>query len=153
MSDIYDQEPIKDKAQPKDWKDLMSKYREIKRQDIIAVVMKLFDKPLIWYHTNIQNNQHLDRILQTRTWCDLHTAQFDIYQTIPDDLITKKEKTILSDFIKATNTTVLNLTENYAEIRKSAKGLTSKQIERITAGIKSEPKDLDKIFKKGEKQQ
>lgn len=143
-------QPIRDKEQSLSINDLFSKMSEVRKLDVYAVVMKLFDKSLLWYHTNIQNARHQDRILQARTWCDIANAHFEIFQQAEDAELTETQKKEIKAYIEETHKVVLNITQNYAELRKSAKGLTAKQIERITSGNKYNEKEMDKMFRKGD---
>lgn len=144
-------EPIRDKEQSLSINELFNKMSEVRKLDVFAVVMKLFDKSLIWYHTNIQNARHHDRILQARTYTDINRAHFDTFKSaVAAGEMTEEELKEILAYTEETNKVVLNVTENYAEIRKSAKGLTAKQIERITSGNRASDKEMDKLFRKGD---
>lgn len=147
MSDL----PLRDKEQGLTLPELFKNFVEVRRLDRYAVAMKLFDKTLKWYHTNIQNKRDSERILQVRTWTNISQAYLD--QLTNSQALTDTEHLALKTYNEETHKVVLQVTEDYAELRISAKGFRAKQTERILSGETKSEKELDKIFKKGDKPQ
>lgn len=115
--------------------------------DKFAVIIHLLEMRLKWTHTNIQNNQILMRILQARTWTRIaHETYRPLWDNNSPEL-SDIERQSLKDYFEQTHRTMLAITDDYAELRVSAKGFRAKQIERIMTGDARTEKELDRIFK------
>lgn len=156
----YIQEPPKgndpfilaDKEQAMPFEDQFTGAKPNRLIDKFAILFEMYDMSKKWIHTNIQNNNILTRILQDRTWSDIAEANYrPLYENNSPEL-TDAERLDLRKGFEEINRTMLNPTENYAELRIAAKGFRAKQTERILTGDTKKEKELDKIFKGKDKE-
>lgn len=144
---------IRDKTEDLSIDTLFSKAIANKRLDSYQIINELLNPDIqkIWLTTNIQKNAQETKILGLRTWLDMGDAWYNQILNAPS--LTDKQHQELQEYHTKTQDTVLHTTDNYARLRKVAKGFTPKMIERILVGHTKSDKELDKIFKKGEKPQ